>query len=253
MDSSVRIRVSPWLFCRLTTYLPATYQNYQYPRSPICATLRWMLRRTILIALLCALPLGAAKKPKGVPMAKLPDQKAEIANLVLAEPAQKCNNYAWAVAVAAMLKQQDVPLDQNFWVEKANGGDICVDALPSMERFAKAINGAYTLDDGRKFRLQTTVIPGAPTIPDNALAPLKRGVPVLVFWNDKAYVLTGAVYDEFIYPNGQRMFIVRQLKMLDPLAPAKDREVSFVNGTDDPAGISAMVYVSATPMLWSAQ
>lgn len=212
-----------------------------------------LFRRALIAGLVFALPLMAGKKPKGVPLAKLPDQKAEIPNLVVPDPTQKCTNYAWAVAVATMLKQQNVPLDQNFWVQRANGGDLCIDPLPSIEALKKAVNGAYTLDDGRKVRLETVVIEGAATIPDNALAPLKNGVPMLVFWNSRAYLLTGAVYDEFIYPNGQRMYIVRELKMIDPLAAPKDRTVSFVNGTDDPAGISAMIYVSVTPMLWSAQ
>ena len=205
-----------------------------------------MFRRVLVFAMLFALPLSAAKKPKGVPMAKLPNQQAEIPNLVLPNPAQKCNNYAWAVAIATMLKKQDVPLDQNFWVERANGGDLCVDPLPTMERLAKVIEGRYTLDDGRKVQLDLRVIDGAPTVPDDALAPLKHGLPLLVFWNAHAYVLHGAVYDEFIYPNGQRMYLIRELKMTDVLAPEKEREVSFVNGTDDAAGISSIVFVHAT-------
>lgn len=205
-----------------------------------------MFRRAIIVALFFALPLSAAKKPKGVPMARLPGQKAEVPNLVLPSPAQKCNNYAWAVAVATMLKLQDVPLDQNFWVERANGGDLCIDPLPTLERLSKVIDGRYALDDGRKVQLETRIIDGAPTVPDEALAPLKHGMPLLVFWNSRAYVLQGAVYDEFIYPNGQRMYLIRELKMIDLLAPEKERDVSFVNGTDDTSAISAMIFVHAT-------
>lgn len=204
------------------------------------------LRRALILALLIAVPVFAAKKPKGVPMAKLPDQKADVPNLILPHPAQKCTNYAWAVAVATMLKLQDVPLDQNFWVERANGGDLCVDPLPTIERLTRVVDGRYTLEDGRKVQLEMKVTDGAPTVPDDALAPLKRGMPLLVFWKSRAYVLAGAKYDEFIYPNGQRMYLIRELKMIDVLAPAKERDVSFVNGTDDPAGISAIVFVHAT-------
>lgn len=205
-----------------------------------------IFRRALVIGLLLAVPAFAEKKPKGVPMAKLPNQKAEVANLVLPDPAQKCTNYAWAVAISTMLKLQDVPLDQNFWVERANGGDLCIDPLPDLDRLSRIVNGRYTLDDGRKVQLETMVIAGAPTIPDDALAPLKHGMPLLVFWNSRAYVLEGATYDEFIYPNGQRMYLIRELKMIDVLAPATEREVSFVNGTDDASMISAIVFVRAT-------
>jgi hypothetical protein len=211
------------------------------------------VRRLIALLLLLTLPLSADKKHKGMPMTRLPGLKAEIASLKLPEVTQKCTNYAWAVAVGAMLKAQDVPLDQDFWVQKANGGDLCIESLPSLESFTHTIDGSYTLDNGRRVKLKTTVIEGAPNIPDDALAPLKHGIPVLVFWNSRAYVLQGAVYDEFIYPNGQLMYLIRELKMIDPLAPPKERAVSFVNGTDDPAGISALIYVSATTIPWSAQ
>ena len=208
-----------------------------------------ILRRAILVVLLLGLPLAAGDKSKGVPMAKIPDQKAEVVELTLATLAQSCNNYAWAVVVEAILKAQEVPLDQHFWVDKASGGELCIDPLPELERLTKVLDGGYTLTDGRKVKLATKVIAGAPSIPDDALAPLKHGVPILVFWNARAYVLEGAVYDEYIYPNGQRMYLIRELKMLDPLASAKKREVSFVNGTDDPAGIQALVIVTATTLL----
>lgn len=205
-----------------------------------------MLRRVLILALLLAVPLAAGKKPKGTPLAKLPDQTAEIPDFNLPAAAQPCTNYAWAVAVETMLRAQNVPLDQHYWVQKANGGELCIDPAPDLDRLTRALNGIYTLNDGRKVKLETQVILGAPTIPDDAIAPLKHGMPLLVFWKSRAYVLRGAIYDEYIYPNGQRMYQVRELKLLDPLAPPKQREVSFVNGIDDPADIAALVFVTVS-------
>jgi hypothetical protein len=206
-----------------------------------------MFRRVLIFALLVAAPLAADKK-KGAPLAKLPPQTVDLAELKMATPAQACTNYAVAVAVESMLRVQKVTLDQHFWVQKANGGELCIEPVPDLDRLTRAVNGTYTLEDGRKITLETLVIPGAPMIPDDAIAPLRKGIPLLVFWKSRALVLHTLVYDEYIYPNGQRMFQLREMKMTDPLAPVKEREVSFVNGTDDPADIAAMVLVTVTPI-----
>ena len=206
-----------------------------------------MFRRALILALLFAVPLAADKKT-GAPLAKLPLQTAEVVGLTLPKVAQACTNYAVAVAVETILRTQKVPLDQHFWVQKANGGELCIDPMPDFDRLSRAINGTYTLDDTRKVTLSTEVIPGAPTIPDDVIAPLKQGIPLLVFWKSRAYLLQGATYDEYIFPNGQRMYQLRELKMIDPLASSKQREVSFVNGTDDPADIAAFIRVAVTPV-----
>ena len=205
-----------------------------------------MFRRALILALLFAVPLAAEKK-KGAPLAKLPPQTVDIADLKVSSPAQACTNYAVAVAVESMLRVQKVALDQHFWVQKANGGELCIEPVPDLDRLARSVNGVYTLEDGRKITLETRVIPGAPTVPDDAIAPLRHGIPLLVFWKSRALLLHTVVYDEYIYPNGQRMFQLREMKMTDPVAPAREREVSFVTGTDDPADIAAMVLVTVTP------
>src|SRR5689334_17436200 len=126
-----------------------------------------MFRRALIFALLFAAPLAADNKKKGAPLAKLPPQTVDLAELKLATPAQACTNYAVAVAFESMLRVQKVALDQHFWVQKANGGELCIEPLPDLERLTRALNGNYTLDDGRKITLETLVIAGAPTIPDD--------------------------------------------------------------------------------------
>jgi hypothetical protein len=207
-----------------------------------------MFRRSLIVVLVLTISLAADDKPKGAPLVKLPPQTADVVDLKLPTPSQACTNYAVAIAIETMLRLQNVPLDQHFWVQKANGGELCIDPLPDLDRLARTINGTYTLDDGRKVTLDAQIIAGAPTIPDDAIAPLKQGTPLLILWKSRAYLLHGAVYDEYIYPNGQRMFQLKELKMIDPLARAKESEVSFVNGTDDPADIAAIIRVTATPI-----
>ncbi len=205
-----------------------------------------MKLRCAVLVILFALP-AAGQKTKGAPLVHLPPQTVAVSDLTLARPAQKCTNYAWAVAVEAMLRAQQVALDQHFWVDKANGGELCIEPVPSLEALARIINGTYILNDGRKVRLETRVRSGAP-LPDDAISPLRRNHPLLLFWKGRAYVLRAATYDEYIYPNAQRMFQIREMALVDPLLHGKDAEVTFENGRDDPAEITGVVSITATPI-----
>ncbi|HET7183422.1 MAG TPA: hypothetical protein VFI82_01975 [Terriglobales bacterium] len=217
-----------------------------------------MIRRGLILcfAIAIALPLAAGKKPKTAPLVRLQDQNVELAVFWLPTPAQKCTNWAWAVAVEAMLKSQQVTIKQNAWVQKANYGEVCIDEAPSLESLAKWVNGGYVLDDGRHVRLESHIVSGAPTIPDDLIAPLRLGRPVLLFWKSRALVVRAVTYDEYIYPNGQRMFQIKEMKLVDPLRTGKEREVSFVNGHDDPAdigGVFQVVVVPETHPNWSGE
>jgi thiol-disulfide isomerase/thioredoxin len=211
----------------------------------IRVNLRQMFRCTAIfvVILALALPLAAEKKPKGAPLVRRPDQTAELKAFWLPTPVQKCTNWAWAVAIEAMLRSQQVTMKQNVWVSKADLGEVCIDVAPTMEKLARVVGGAYVLDDGRHVRLEARYISGAPTIPDDLIAPLRQGRPVLLFWKSRALVVRAVVYDEYIYPNDQRMFQIKEIKLVDPLLTGKERERSFVNGRDDLAEIGGVFEV----------
>ncbi len=203
-----------------------------------------MFYRALILLAVIVFPLAGGKKPlKTAPLVRLQDKHVELSVFWLPTPVQKCTNWAWAVALEAMLKAQQVTIKQNAWVIKAHYGELCIDDPPSLESLAKWVDGPYILDDGRHILLQSRIISGAPTIPDDLIAPLALGRPVLLFWKSRAMVVRAVTYDEYIYPNGQRMFQIKQMKLVDPLLTGKEREVSFENGRDDPADIAGAFLV----------
>jgi hypothetical protein len=135
--------------------------------SFIGVTLLSVIRRALILgfAIVVALPLAAGKKPKTAPLLRLQDQNVELTVFWLPTPVQKCTNWAWAVAVEAMLKPQQVTIKQNAWVQKANYGEVCIDDAPSLESLAKLVNGAYVLDDGRHVAWSRTSSPARPPFP----------------------------------------------------------------------------------------
>src|SRR5262249_15015193 len=92
-----------------------------------------------IIALLFAIALGASgaaagpfsflffwrKSPPKVPLKdSKPGQTAEIADLLSVPAKQKCENWAWAAALETALKAQHAEIPQNYWVMKADGGEL---------------------------------------------------------------------------------------------------------------------------------
>ncbi|HZU30040.1 MAG TPA: hypothetical protein VFB79_02925, partial [Candidatus Angelobacter sp.] len=113
------------------------------------------LRQYASIVLLLACFSAAGQKQQQSFYLK-PDQTVDLAgDTKFFTAKQPCENWALAAGVETMLHQQDVDFDQNFWVMRLNGGELCVDTLPTMEALAKVMNQEFVLDDGRHVRLET--------------------------------------------------------------------------------------------------
>ena len=174
-------------------------------------------------------------------------QTAELPSPPALSVAQKCENWAWAAGVEAILRSQGVALDQHYWVQKSDGGEICLETLAPLEQVARVISGEYVLDDGSKARLEARYTPGAPANLDSVILGLRNGHPALLVWRGHAYVIYGVVYDEYVSPTGHRLFDIREIKLVDPFFADDGRLVSFLKDRDDPAEIGGTLEISATP------
>lgn len=211
-----------------------------------------MLRLTVVLcACLLALPALAQKKPLPTYERK-PDQKAIAENVPKAfvAAAQPCDNFAWAAAVEMLLHPAQVKIPLRDWVMKAYGGYRCISPLSvsDYESLLLSINGDYALTPERKVRITAEFTRGAPTSADDLILSFRAGQPLLLVWKGKPYVWYGIIYDEYVHPTQNKLFEIRELKLLDPLAKTeKERYVSFVKGKDDVAGIDGVMRVVVAP------
>src|SRR5690348_9995105 len=132
-----------------------------------CGAMRWRASLGLLaaVAIMAASPAWSAKK-RGAPLQLVPDQHAEIADLLVPPAAQDCFNWSWAAGIEAMLRAQKVEsLPQSYFIRKLYPGDLCVDEAVDFERLGRAVDGEYVVDAGRKVRLESRFTPGPPTIP----------------------------------------------------------------------------------------
>jgi len=172
-----------------------------------------------------------------------PDQTADLASdtkMVTAK--QSCENWAVAAGLETMLQQQNVALDQNFWVMRMNGGELCLNDLPAIEGLTRVVNKEFVLDDGRHVRLEIHFTPGPPVSVDPLIAGLKLQQVTLLLWRGHSYYLTGLSYDERIGRDGTRFFEVKEIRLANTFA--KLPGVTFQKGRDNPDEIAGILSVS---------
>ena len=210
--------------------------------------------RNLGLAILCVLlllPATAQKKARPQFMRK-PGETAvalEVPKIFVAAD-QRCDNYAWAASVEMVLKSRQVNIPQRDWVMKAYGGYKCISPLSTQAytELQQYINGDYALTPERRVRIETEFTLGAPTAADPYILMFRAGEPLLLIWNGKPYVWYGVVYDEYVHPNGNKMFEMLELKLLDPLAKTKETQVvSFVKGKDDANQIDGVMRIVVVP------
>ncbi len=204
--------------------------------------MRRLLKSAVLFFLM-ALSVQAADNKQQQRYYLKPDQTADLASSTkMVTAKQNCENWALAAGVETLLRLQNVALDQNFWVMRLNGGELCVDTLPAIEALAQVVNKEFVLDDGRHVRLEVRFVPGPPVNIDAVIAGLKLQQVSLLLWHGHPYYLTGITYDERIGRDGTRFFEVKELRLANtyPKLPG----VTFEKGRDNPDEIAGILNVS---------
>jgi hypothetical protein len=108
------------------------------------------------------------------------------------------------------------------------------------------LDGEYVLptpDGAVKVRLAPQVSVGALAVGE-AVVSVKQGHPVILVWNQHPYVLQSVLYDEWVYPTGDRRLQVRELRLLDPAAGAGEKPVVFNADSDDSSAISGILSIN---------
>jgi len=203
------------------------------------------LRATVLAVLLLAGLIQAGDRKNGQLYSK-PGQTADVEIKTLVTSRQNCENWAIAAGLETMLKQQDVALDQNFWVVRISGGEICAPGLPSLDVVSEVVNREFALDDGRRVRLEWRYIPGAPVDIDAVIMGLKRQQLSLLLFRGHPYYLTGVTYDESVNRDGSRLFVINELRLADTYSHQPG--LVFTKGRDNMDDIGGMITVSVTPL-----
>jgi hypothetical protein len=199
----------------------------------------------LLLALLQTTTVPKRKQPQQAYEYR-PDQTADLHTAKTITAKESCENWALAAGLEAMLQQQNVALDQSFWVMRMNGGLLCTSAFPDPEALGRMVNREFVLDDGRHVRLELNFTAGAPIDIDSLIARLKHEQISLMIWRGHPYYLVGATYDEHVGRDGSRLYEIKELRLANTFA--KLPGVTFQKGRDDVGEIGGVVTVSASQL-----
>ena len=169
-------------------------------------------------------------------------QVVDLESPKLVAAKQDCENWAVAAGLESMLKQQDVALDQSFWVMRISGGELCAPDVPSADSLAGVVNREFVLEGGRHVNLELHFVSGAPTNIDAVIVSLKQKRLSLLLLRGHPYYLTGVTYDEFINADGTRFFVLTELRLANTFAHQPD--ITFVKGRDNVDDIGGLISVS---------
>ncbi len=204
-----------------------------------------MFRRYCLFVpvLACAIT-SSAEKRTGVSLTKLPTKTEEIKALMIPVPKQRCPNWAWAAAVEMMLARQNVDIKQTDWILKANGGELCVESTPVLDDIKRVVTMNHVQPDGSKIHIKGIVTRDASDV-GYIVTSVRDQRPLMMLIGGQVLVLQSVVYDEYIYPNNQRVFEIVKMVLLDPYG---GKPVVFDKGVDDTSQIGGIFEVRVGPV-----
>ena len=189
-------------------------------------------------------PLNAGGKQDASPSWVLHKQKAQVEKVELKPAERPCANWAWVAVISDMAAGRGVRIDQSYLVDRLYGGSRCTDIAGDFDGLAKQITHDYVLPDGQKFALDAKFMPGAPTQADWLVASIRQNRPLMLVWANRAYLLTGLTYDEYIAESGNKIFVITELQLFDPLGERDKQEVVFSRDRDNPDEINGVLNLS---------
>lgn len=125
----------------------------------------------------------------------------------------QCADWGWGVVVAETLNYKGVPFDAEYWVDKTFGTTRCLNRLPTAATIAPSIDGDYTLDDGSKIHIKSSVgAPGAAGVVEG----IDKNRPFVVIWRGIPYLANGVRGVKQIYDDGSVQYIISEITLSNP-------------------------------------
>jgi len=184
---------------------------------------------------------GNKQPPPGWVLRK---QHIEMQDVQFKAADQTCENWSWVAGITDMAAISGARIDQQYLIDRLYGGSVCLTSAGDFDDLAHRISHDYVLLDGQKFRIEAQYTSGAPTQADPLIMSIRQSRPLMMMWRNRAYLLTGMDYDEYISPTGNRMFMVTALKFFDPAAEEGKHEVVFSRDQDNPDDLNGVLQLS---------
>jgi hypothetical protein len=173
-----------------------------------------------------------------------PNQEIRVHDLPVLNAQSKDAADVLATSLATIFHNKEICCGKNSTL-----GDRLPQSDPvSLREVAAQLQGRQLLPDGRPIMITAEyVAPDSLNSSQLVNAVLASHAP-LMEWNSHLYVVSGVIFDESDFENGQTIaFMIRKILLLDPRFSDSRREVSFNRDTDDLGKVQGLLFVDAKP------
>lgn len=193
------------------------------------------LRVSCAMAFLVLIPCFAP----GQTNAYNPNQEVRVSDLPPFTASSPGKSAALVTALEIIFRDKDVCCGKD---------STLVDEIPpahslSLKDLSDKLRGRHLLSDGRPIMVTAEYVSQESTTPNKIITPLRENHPLLMEWESHVYVLYGVTFDETSDSNGDHIFAIRKLLLLDPRFSDSRREVTFNRETDDWTKVRGLVLV----------
>ena len=118
----------------------------------------------------------------------------------------------------------------------------------SIKDIVAKLQGRHLLGDGRPIMVSVIDMMPYSANPAPIVNALAKKQALLLMWNFRLYVLSGALYDEALYQDGTRTDTVNKFYLLDTRYSDSRRDVTFTRTKDDWNDVQGLLLLSFTPL-----
>jgi hypothetical protein len=187
------------------------------------------LRVLTLLLILVSFGVNTGSQTDGDSYVFHPNQEVRVAALPSVVAASTSESATLAASVATAVMERDVCCDRNSALEDqvASSGKL------SLKDLGEKLRGKYYLSSGLPILVDEQYWPAASVNPEGIIGSLMAQRPLLMLWNDRLYVMYGAIFDEYKYYSGANVHVIRTLLLVDTRFSDQRRYVSFNRQSDD--------------------
>lgn len=169
-----------------------------------------------------------------------PNQEIRVNGLPSLRAESKDASDVLATSLATVLNDKDVCCERDSALE---------DRLPqsdpvSLKEVAAKLQGRQLLSDGRPILVSAEYLAPDSVSAGQVIRALMDHHAPLMEWNSRVYVVYGAVFDEALYSDGSRTYVIHKFLLLDTRFSDSRRNVSFNRDTEDLDKVQGMLFLT---------
>jgi len=180
------------------------------------------------LLLIASVSLSAGAQTETNSYVFLPNQEVWVESLPAVVAASKNQSDVMLASVAVALMDAELCCDHaSALADQVNGG-------ASLQEIGKALRGGHRLNDGSSVTIVDKYWAATSISAEEIISALSAHRPLMMDWNGRVYVVSGAVFDEYrSYTGGLNTHAIKKLLLIDTRFSGERRSTTFDRQTED--------------------